>query len=220
MRKNIIRYSILASILTATAVFGNNCARQGFEVLNSSGGENLDFASSNPVPNIPQILSAGGLSLMKGEQIFSSIQRLTKNEGTLSTGLKNEYAVRFATLPSVNDFSQINSPALLSITSLAGQSCDEMVANEAAMVAIQRTYFADINFLQSSIPESSYLLAVNKMSNEFWGRDVTNEEQMAFVDFRNDFTSGMNSATANQTIKNLLTGTCTAMLSSFESITY
>lgn len=220
MRKNIIRYSILAGVLIATAVFGNNCARQGFDVLNSSTGENLDFASTSPVPNVPQALSSGGLSLMKGEQIFSSIQRLTKNEGTLSTGLKNEYAIRFATLPSVNDFSQINSPALLSITSLAGQSCDELVTKEEAMTMTQRTYFSDINFVQSSLSESSYLLAVNKMSNEFWGRNITSEEQAAFEEFQSTFTQSASATIGNQTIKNLLTGTCTAMLSSFESITY
>jgi hypothetical protein len=60
------------------------------------------------------------------------------------------------------------------------------------------------------------------MARSFWGRNETESELNLLLAFKTDFSSDLDVAGRNQAAasNNLLLGTCAAMLSSVDAITY
>jgi hypothetical protein len=218
--KRMNKWFLYAIPSTLVIVVGfSNCGRMG-ELKN--GSANL---SSQSVEEVIVDSEKLGLpyALLSAEQTLSSMMKVT-NTTMASPATLNEYTSRYGALAAGNDLSMANAPLMLGATSLAGEVCNNLLAQEKALPAADRNFFGAVNFAAglNSFNDNAYAMVVRGMARSFWGRSENTEEAALLSNFKNEFIMAVPAANIGDAAatSNLMLGTCAAMLSSVEAITY
>ncbi|MGE5087055.1 MAG: hypothetical protein ACM3MG_12190 [Bacillota bacterium] len=179
-------------------------------------------SSTPPVDQTPLVVS-GAAAIMTGDQFYSSMFKLT-GMSLPTDQIHYEYQARYAAFPAVSDILQVNAPALLAFTSLAGEVCQTLVTREEAITDGQRIFFNGINFSAgtASISDASYQAIIRGMARSFWTRNENTTELTAFQTFRKDFEMDFSAAeiTQKSSSEKLMMATCAAILSSLDSVVF
>jgi hypothetical protein len=211
-------------IFGLTVIFGQNCARMPFGAKGGTEG-NIDQALSLEEQEAKGV--SVPFALMTGEQVLKSMNALAGNPETNAiTGggvTGTEFRRRVGAFAVGYDLKLTTAPMMLGITSLAGTVCNTAIDRERANGAA-KVLFSDVDFTRASSQMSldSYKAMVRKLAIKFWGREETNEELNILLDGRSEYTSAMTAqeATAVDSTRELALFTCSAMLSSFDAITF
>lgn len=219
--KNMKKLSIIGvpSMFVIVLAF-SNCGRMGD--LNHEGSE--DLSSMHAEETVVDSEKLGlPYALLSAEQTLASMVKVA-NVTAPSASVLNEYNNRYGALAAGNDLSMANAPLILGATSLAGEVCANLVNQERALAADARSFFGPVNFMTgaTSVNDAAFATAVRGMARSFWGRSENTEESAMLNTFKNEFIEGLPAASRTQaaSTSNLLIGTCAAMLSSVEAITY
>jgi hypothetical protein len=202
--------------LALLAIFTlNNCGPfQSMELESNTDRKSQVLDNSKPFD---------ALALLSAEQMLSSMLNVT-NVISPSQNIKKEYQLRYGALAAGTDLNLANAPVQLSTTSLAGEVCNAMLITEKSLEAAKRNFFSEIDFSKGcdNVSEAAFKMSLRGMARSFWGRNETDSELNLFLAFKTDFSSDLDAAGRNQAAasNNLLVGTCAAMLSSVDAITY
>jgi len=211
--------------LSGVVVMGfNNCARYGELENNTSGDSSLASTSGLSSGDSIDSQSLGiPYALLSAEQTLASMLKVT-NVTTASTAALTEYTSRYGSLAAGNDLNMANGPLMLGSTSLAGEVCNTLVTQETAAAAAARNFFGSINFATgiASVDNASYALAIRGMARSFWGRNESANELAMLTAFKQEMSDALTAAnrTAAASTRSLVIGTCAAMLSSLDALTY
>lgn len=209
----------------AVALFGfNNCGRYG--ALQDSGSSDSASLGSSGAADEEVNSEKLGLpyALLSAEQTLSSMLKLG-NVTTASTAIINEYNSRYGSLAAGNDLSMVNGPLMLGSTSLAGEVCNSVLAQEKAITDVtQRNFFGSINFSAgiASVSDANFEAAVRGMARQFWGRNENMDELTMLKQYKTEFNDALaaNARTQAASSSNLMLATCAAMLSAVDAISY
>jgi hypothetical protein len=204
---------------SVVAVIGfQNCSqspfgKMGFQIDDSvsldSGGENI---VSNPV------------ALMTGDQLLKSMMSTTGVDPNQT--ILNEFNRSSSSYAGGYDLKQKTSVMAMNATNLASFFCDESM-NQANS---RDKFYQGIDLATSiegadgskRLSDEQYLQVVEKMGRSFWGRSPSSEETDIIHQAMNEFVSEFTPAErqANTSIRRLMLFTCTAMLVSFDAISF
>lgn len=205
----IIIFIAIGAVMALT----QNCAR--IPLLGTASDSNeTSQASTEPIQS--------PYGLITGEQALQGMLKVTGV--ALTGGITNEFNARNSAFSSGPDLKQTTSPMMVAFTSMGGEVCNQLVANEAGKAAADRSFFGSVDFTKpiASVSAGSYDEVVRAFSRNFWGRNETAEEKSMLLDGKADFVANFaaNRATSNESTRDLLVFTCAAMISSFDSVTY
>lgn len=239
--KNALQKLVL---LVVTSGFLSACSDSGFSTGSTISSES---GATNNSPSAAGGGSGGGMdpvisakseplvAVQNYEQIYVTMLNLTglprvstltvndETNGTAARRIATEYLSRTSSFPVGPSASGINPPLLLGATSLASAVCDGLIEQERVITDMNsRVFFKNVNFTQavSNFAGATYDGVIQNFAQEFWGRALDAEELKAFQDARTEFVANITAGqqtNATQT-RGLALLTCTAALSSFESI--
>lgn len=211
-------------VMSATAVLlqltFSNCGRMGVDPELVKG--TADSASlSADVPS----LGSGDTNrkLLTADQIQRSFADLTGvsvfNEVTTSA-----FKASAAILPDDFNVRTTTSPYLVAVTNLASDYCDQSIKQSTTGAgSIDGLPFRSLP-LESAVNQLdgiNYKNYVQALAKRFWGRSASAEELQAFVDARAEFVAGIESNPSSPAhTRALALFVCSAMLSSFDTITF
>lgn len=220
MKKNLpVKYQKIAFLISAMfglATLSFNCAPSLFQgadynYLNrGSSGDVVDpFAGPKTSPWV----------LQNTGQVLESMANLTGQSMAITATQRAEYDARTGALSQSDKLTDINAPLQLAATSLAGEFCNGLITNETAANAV-RKYFNGVNFAGALSTNSQQIFqsSVSAMASGFWGRSLTAEESQILNAYYQDFVATAGTQVAQT--KNLYLSTCSAMLASFDAITF
>ena len=211
-RRKLTSLIVIAGGMALTSTLMFNCAPSLFQA--NSGGS-LNLASSLP----PEVdASRSPIALMSVNELFHSMANVTAQTNQVPDDMRAEFGTRAGALADNPFVTSVNPPLQLAATALAGEACNGVIAREAASAADARRFFRGINFAAGPAEQSAEAIqdAVIAMAQAFWGRGPTADEVAQLRQFAADLPEG---ASAAQT-RAVVLGTCTAMLASFDAITY
>jgi hypothetical protein len=117
---------------------------------------------------------------------------------------------------------RVNAPLFIGSARLASVFCNKSLMSEKAMAATSRRLFRSIDFNQAvdALPESSMMQNWNAMARIFWARDLSEAEAASLTAYRSQYLQSITGSDNKVFLtQELSLGVCTAMLSSFDSIT-
>lgn len=202
----------------------NNCAR--FDADQQTFEEGKSFSSEAPQGTTPEAQPSepqeNPYALLSAEQTLASMLKVTNV--AITTAITTEYTTRYGALAGGNKLTLANSPLMLSVTSLAGQVCGTLVAQEAALPAADRAFYMGVNFAAavSGMDETALVSSIRGMARSFWGRNENSAEFLLLKKFKSDFEKDLSETERTQaaSTSNFLIGLCSAMLSSVDAISY
>lgn len=215
------------TIMSFTFIQGVNCSQSGFNSLEFSSHSDLSpFSAGDNLSNeiVPgQIVNSNlPFALLNFDQAFQSMLNLTDQSQNIKPTQLSEFRLRESSLAAGNNLNMYNGPLLIATTSLAGEVCNGIIP--VVNSPNSNKIFSLINFNGglSELSDSSYYETLDRMALTFWSRTSSNSEKILFKDFRNEFVANLTSAQLTQTAqtRNLFLATCSAFLSSFDSMTY
>lgn len=206
--KTIIRLIILSSIVGLMV----NCSPTPFESRKFPGLSSLCSGICFQEFNSP-------FSLMTASQTYQSMLNVTGLNGA-AVG-RTEFTARSGALSESDSLNAVNGPLLLGATSIAGEICGDRADAEAGAAAESRRLFSDLNFAQTIAQNGTakFQASAARLASVFLARNIRPEESTLVAQFVEEFKNGAASDSTAQT-KGLAIGLCTAMLSSFDAITY
>lgn len=231
--KNIKIISFLAITAAALVHFGQGCSGNSFEIapgLNVDDSQSLQFSSTHHHSKLES-----EPALQNFEQILASMINLTgldmvsyNNQGLepipANRRITAEYISRNTLFTNSPDPSGLSSPLLLSATSLASTVCDALIEKERVIAnSNDRMFFKDVDFTKAVgvLSDKAFDKITDKMAFEFWSRELTEEEREAFsaakIEYKANLTAGQSAAAQT---RGLVLMTCTAALSSYDSISF
>jgi hypothetical protein len=87
-----------------------------------------------------------------------------------------------------------------------------------------RKFFSQVDFTKpvGQISDSAFQASVQNMSLSFWGREASESEMQILTEGKMDFVNALTADEAKQagTSKSFMLYTCTAMISSFDSLSF
>lgn len=152
------------------------------------------------------------------KQLFSTMSVVTGIPVT-NTVVSTLYKKIYRRLPENNDVASLSAPTLLSITTLAGGFCSELIKAEALLQPANRKFFGSVDFTKTQADFSAGALktVVENITKNFWGYAATQTEVSSL-------TKSYDSAILNQpasadSLKKALLIPCVAALGSVEVYT-
>ncbi len=206
----ILTFTLIA--LAMTLVY-QNCSR-----LSSSQSSSQSSWVEESEVNVTSVPYA----LLSSEQVLRSMASVTDTpvNGTIT----NEYNRGQSVLAGGFDLKMVTSPMLMATTNLASTFCNETLNKEIARPVDQRKLFRNIDFTKSAfvLTDANYQSTLQFLSSAFWGRALSENELEILLSAKGEFMTPLTDAEQKQTAssKNLMLYTCTAMLSSFDSISF
>lgn len=212
-RQIIIRGLILMAPVALLFSIGFNCAASKMVAIGTSSSESSSVSKAEDLP----------FALLNAEQALASMLNVT-GQAQPSQAVRNEYTIRNSSFSVDSYLSSMNAPMLLSATSLAGEVCNSLVTQERAQAANVRVFFPDVNFAAgpSQIQAAQYASTLDRFSRKVWGRALASDESEFFSTFYNEYLESLTAAERGQGAKtsSFYMAVCSAMLSSFESLTF
>ncbi|MEQ1876392.1 MAG: hypothetical protein ABL958_07085 [Bdellovibrionia bacterium] len=221
IKSNLSKLTLLIAVLF-TMTFYVNCTKRDLQFEHPSIG---DDQTSGPGPDTgtpggnDDIVAIAGVrtaSILSANRLLASfVQVAGVNTPTADT--VNSYNRYKTTLSLDGSANSPTPPMLMAISNVAAEVCDDLVAQEKALVAANRRIFNSVNFATGPAQINAAVISdtVRRMARSFWGRNETAEELTAL-------TTGINEAKQGQTAVAqtdiALIYACTGMLSSLSAI--
>lgn len=215
--KNKVTF-ILASVGLVTAFCFNNCSRTSSKLSSSEQASTAPVETLDTGREEPQFDE----KLLTGDQILASFAAITKVSPTQSR-VANEFRSKASLLSDNFNLSSVTSPMMIGVANLAGEFCNQAVATESPKLDAERRLFKGVDFTKaiSTMTDANYQLFINEMSRQMWLRDLSEDEYLYFEVARKEFIANLKTpADSRDRTKELAIFICTAMLSSYETITF
>lgn len=205
-----ITFLFCSSVLTVAC--GQN------PLTNMGGFSSATISDEGWEPN----LISNPYALLSAEQVFKSYSSVT---GVAPTqGITQDYNNRQAVLASSFNLKTVTSPMLIAATNLGSSFCFELITREMALQANQRAFFTAIDFTRgiASVTDSAFQSSIQNMSYAFWGRSPNSQESVILNEERESFANDFTAAEAGNrnSTRELMLFSCTAMLVSFDTISF
>ncbi len=204
----------MVAAMFGLGTLGFNCAPSLFENADYSylnnGATSFDTFGDSKLS--PWVLQNTG-------QVLETFASVSGFSGAITANQRAEYDARTGSFSQTDKVSDINAPLQLGSTSLAGEFCSSIIARESAAGAA-RQFFNGVNFAAapSAGNAGTFSSSIVALGNGFWGRPPNPEEAAILNAYYNDFVATAGTQAAQT--RNLYLSTCSAMLASFDSITY
>lgn len=158
------------------------------------------------------------------ENLVVSMQQVTGVQ-TLSARAKAAATTAIAKVSETGKADTVNAPMWIAVTNLGAEVCVDLItAEKAVTVAANRRYFNMIDFAQgvAAVSDAAKDDVIRRMARNFWGRNESMAEKTLI---KSTLAAALAlPAAANQSAtvetENLLLFTCSAMLSSLDSIRF
>ncbi len=158
------------------------------------------------------------------ENLVVSMQQVTGVQ-TLSTRAKTAATAAIAKVSETGKADTVNAPMWIAVTNLGAEVCVDLItAEKAVTVAANRRYFNMVDFAQgvAAVSDAAKDDVIRRMARNFWGRNESMAEKTLI---KSTLAAALAlPAAANQSAtvetENLLLFTCSAMLSSLDSIRF
>ncbi|MEK7357204.1 MAG: hypothetical protein AAB250_12195 [Bdellovibrionota bacterium] len=207
-------------LLTTVMLLGyQNC---GPGILNSSTQSSTDGGAgpgtfTTTGDGVTEIIDSKTVGISYSENTFSSMQNQTGVTAP-STNTRNAVTAQFTKLPETGRSDSVTAPMWVSITTVAGELCTDLVTQERGLAAAQRRFYGQINFTTGpeSITAGAKDDVIRRLARSFWARNETPQEKALILSALNgQFTSTVAADTNNAAMF-----VCTAMLSSLDAHKY
>jgi hypothetical protein len=137
--------------------------------------------------------------------------------------LRDYYDLAKTRLPKLGVVEELTPLSLLSTTALTGMFCAQMVKNDQALVGdqqSQRRAHRDVNFSKGATELTDLIQGsvIESYTSLFWARSPSNEEMQILKELFHDLVANASSTTEG--LLPVLTGACTAVATSLESIQF
>lgn len=212
----IYRLTVFTGFIGLSMMLGFNCSQSGFET-----GGNLDLSSTQMVGTKVD----ESYQLLNHQQILHSMLSATGVDNLkTSNDINNEFLRREGAFDISGSVKMINAPMVLSQANLASEICNQLVVKERALTTGERIIFSSVDFTKppTAVTPDQISVVTQNLSRNSWRRPASEVEtqliQSSTLDFMNDFTAA-EKASANQTTT-VGVYVCTAILSSFDAMTY
>jgi hypothetical protein len=215
--KNVV---LAIAVIAVLSVMGMNCSR--FDSTASSSGASAVGLGSGEEPMPVALLSSE--QLLKAMISATGTEGLGELENPADDLIRQTYEERSGSLPSGQDLKLATGPTLVSITNLASAVCAKAVDRDRSSGESQgqdRLFFREFDFSKGAEAQSdaSVQLAASRLARNSWRRDPVEAETAAFVEFAAEFKAQAAAGSIDET-RRLAISVCTAVLSSFDAITY
>lgn len=198
----------IVSLVTVLLMVTQNCAQPSFMI--SEGGQ-LDLSSSQANVDNPHF------NLMSSNQIHQTFLSLT-GQDIDSNVVRDEFNRRRTSFSDQGEVKAINSPYLLSLTSLAGVSCNSILVKERALAENAKRFYKGINLngMSALISDKAFLDSANEFSQTFWRENLSESETSELLDFKKQFLGDVQDSVAQT--GHLLNGLCSVMLANIRVV--
>jgi hypothetical protein len=209
----------LAMIVGGVTMLFNNCAPNMFTANRYVGDVSASSLNGGMFDKVDS-----PVVVFTSNQQFQSMLNVTGQADAMTGTEKSEYDLRAASLAGESNVVGINAPMMVGTTSLAGEVCNGLLTKEKALAPAMRKFFAGVDFTKAVSGNSpdAYSASAEAMAQAFYNRDLTQDEQQILTGFYTQFIKDLPAANAAQAAQtsNLYLSLCSAMLSSFDSMTY
>jgi len=160
---------------------------------------------------------ANGLAVKNFRQVFDSLA-VSTGVSPSDQAINDFYAQSYSRLPMTGSVTEVNSPALLTLTGLSGMFCNKMVVADSKLASAARRAHQAVDFTQGPAGLSS---AIRQQTIEayfglFLSRSPSKEE-LAVIDGELDELA-QNLGTKPADTLTALTAACTTVASSLDSL--
>ncbi len=206
---------IISSVLGFTLIMGNACGEFESAQLASSLEQSID---SCPMGNCAAEAVPGEktVSVIPANRVLPSMEAclgMNASNNTWTSFVGNGTNGKRESLSTDGESHTLNAAALMALSQIAGEICQDLVTAEKAKANDLRIYFKNINFARGPIEVKvdDYLASIQKLGRNCWARDVQNEElELIKEEVLNLFSQ----KTASIETDRMMITTCAAVLSS------
>ncbi len=210
------RTQIGLALLGATLMMGfQNCAPGTLSTSSTSssifsvGDGSMDSTSNDKI----------AYQVNYSENILTSMLTVTGVPASRTT--MNSYSDKKTKISETGLATAITAPMWLAVTNLAGDVCEDLVTQEAALTAPDRSFFGQVDFAQGPSKVSAAIQndVVRRMARAFWGRNETAQELSLIKSaVSSSFSASASGTTDNGTMtQNEMLFFCSGMLASLDS---
>lgn len=205
--------AVITGGMVALSTLTFNCAPSMFLAMTSSGTS----SSSSSVDQFSQV-GRSPIALLNVNEAFNSMANVAGLTNNIPAAMRAEFNLRAGALADNPLVTNVNAPLQLATTAIAGEACNAIIAQEMGQTADQRRFFGGVDFTKGPAQQSASAIqgALGALAQAFWNRAPTGDEMAQLQQFAADLPE---SAAATQT-QAIALGACTAMLASFDAITY
>ncbi len=217
--KNFYKKYYHLLVFLGLGVFGfQNCSQSPFGKMGFQIDDSLSLESNGE--NIVTVPYA----LLTGEQLLKSMASTTGVE--LTAPITNEYNKSSSTFAGTTDLKVMTSSMMINAANLASQFCSESISQTTVKDKLYSTIDFSKGILATDgsavLDDTKYGQAVDSLSRSFWGRSPSSEERAIIYEAKNEFVNEftdteMKDPSATQ---KLMLFTCTALLVSFDAISF
>ena len=207
------KISVLIVGMLGLSTLTFNCAPSMFQAM--TGGS---ISSSSLRVDEFKNVGRSPIALMSVNEAFASMVNVAGLTNNVPAGMRAEFNSRAGALADNPLVTNVNAPLQLATTAIAGEACNQIIAQEVAQAASARRFFGGVDFTKAPGEQSpaGIQAALGALAQAFWSRPPTGDEFAQLQAFATDLPER---ADASQT-KAIALGACTAMLASFDAITY
>lgn len=210
--KRIILFSVGLFIVGATLSIGNGCSKQYLSKSGSAGDAMSGIVPSGTSGSDIDVLpGARTASLVYSKQV---LDQLSSCSGLASPSDKTVamYQQKQGAISTYGYVNTVTSPMMMAVTSIAGEICNDLVAQE---VASGPRLFVGYNFSDAMLPNPTQLSdSISRIALSCWQRRENETEKQMLL---NMVSSSVGVAEVMGGQKSALM-ICTAMLSSLDSL--
>lgn len=215
-KKSLQILALSASML----VMYQNC---GPGVLNSSNSSSVAPTNQQQQQytlnenGVTEFHDAKAVGVSYSENTFTSMLQQT-GVITPSANTRNAVTAQFTKLPETGRSDSVTAPMFVSITTVAGELCNDLVAQERALAAANRRFYGGVDFNAgpASISAATKDDMIRRLARSFWARNESVQEKaLILAAFNGQFTSATTADTPRAAMF-----LCSAMLSSLDAHKY
>jgi hypothetical protein len=206
----------VAGLIAGTVVFGQGCGQ-----FKSPGVVDQSSQSSSAVAGgLPKDFEAKPntltVSMTYSRQTLASMISCTGVKTSDAT-IDAEFARRKGSMSEYGYATQVTGPMLMAGTAVAGEVCNKLVANEAALAADQRRIFNRVDFTRgpASIASTDLRDVTRRLARSCWSRNETDDE---FLTIESSLQESFTSSSTGTATKAEMLMLCTGMLSSLSGL--
>jgi hypothetical protein len=166
---------------------------------------------------LTEVVDAKAIGVSHSENTFTSMLNQT-GVAAPSTATRNAVTAQFSKLSETGKADSVTAPMWVSITTVAGELCNDLVAQEQGLTAANRRFYGQVDFTRgpASISAAAKDDMIRRLARSFWGRNESAQEKALIL---SSFNGTFTSATVGDTLGATMF-LCTAMLSSLDAHKY
>lgn len=165
-----------------------------------------------------EVIEAKSFGVSYSENAFSSMQNQT-GVANPSAATRTAVTNQFTKLSETGKSDSVTAPMWVSLTTVAGELCNDLVTQERAATAASRRFFGSVDFARApaSLSQAAKDDVIRRLARSLWARNETPQEKtLILTSFDTSFAA---STTVNDTQSGMMF-LCTAMLAALDAHKY